>query len=147
TPGDGSNNEVQQVTVAHTSGFGFFTLTFMDEETDPIPFGANAADIQTALLALPLIGKDAALQPNISVTGAPGGPYTVTFQNGLGLQNVQQIKGREEATLVDATLPLALAPGGSEGLPEGLRGAFVTITDSASHPEIVGQTRLILFHD
>ena len=129
TPGSLAQNEVQQVTVS-SIGFGFFVLKYRDAETDPIPFGASAADVQTALVALPLTGKNANGQPNVAVTGAAGGPYTVTFQNDLARQDVPQVTGREESTLVDGSLPAALAPGAGENLPEGLRGAFVTITDS-----------------
>jgi hypothetical protein len=144
TPGGPAQNEVHQATVSST-GFGFFVLKDRDAETDPIPFGASAADVQTALVALPLIGKNANGQPNVAVTGADGGPYAITFQNDLAHQDVPQVTGREESTLVDTSLPAALAPGAGENLPEGLRGAFVTITDSVTHPEVAGQTRLVVF--
>jgi Ca2+-binding RTX toxin-like protein len=145
TGGDPGHNEVQQVTVAHTSGFGYFTLTYRDEETDPIAFGAPASDVAAALAVLPLIGHNAMNQPNVAVTGPAGGPYVVTFQNDLGNQDVPQLTGREESTLVDTALSAAEGPGGSDGLPEGLRGATVTIADCFSHPELAGQSRLVLF--
>jgi len=48
-----------------------------------------------------------------------------------------------EAMLVDKSGLGPFPTAGSEGLPEGLRGAFVVIANS-SDPEAVGQTRLIL---
>ena len=144
-------NEVQTVAIAHTAAdFGYFALKYGDEETDPIAFGASASDVATALLALPLVGKDASGNPNVSVGGSGTNvdPYVITFQNGLGHQDVQQLTGRELSTLVDPALSgIGMEPGGSQALPEGLRGATVTITDSLNHPEIVGQSRLILFNN
>jgi len=46
----------------------------------------------------------------------------------------------ETATITD----INLTPFDFPNLPEGLRGAFITIIDSAENPEAVGQTRLIL---
>src|SRR5262249_26022791 len=43
----------------------------------------TAAQLQTALLALPTIGPG-----NVSVTGSTGGPYTITFQNTLGITDL-----------------------------------------------------------
>ncbi len=118
TAGDGSHNEVQQVEVAHTSGdFGYFALTFRDAETDPLAFGASAADVRDALVALPLIGKNAASLPNVAVvksTVSGHDIYTITFQNDLANQDVKEIKARELSTLIDPSLPAALGPGGTE---------------------------------
>src|SRR5262249_50410847 len=89
-------------------------------------------------------------QPNVSVTSSTSAGHTfyaVTFQNDLAHQDVQQIKGRELSTLVDSALPAAFGPGGGESLPEGLRGAIITIVDAQDNPELVGQSRLILFQD
>ena len=152
TAGGGGSDEVERVEVQHTAGdFGYFALTFRDAETDPLAFGASADDVRDALVALPLIGKNAASQPNVAVvksTVAGHDIYTVTFQNDLANQDVKQIKARELSTLVDPSLVLTgLGPGGTDGLPEGLRGAFISIVDSLTHPEIVGQTRLILFQE
>ena len=77
-------NEVQTITPAPavlTSGD--FTLSFGGATTGPIPFNAAGADVDAALEALPTIGSG-----NVIVTGAAGGPWTVTFTRDLAKQNV-----------------------------------------------------------
>lgn len=77
-------NEVQLITPAPwllTSGD--FTLSFDGETTAPIAFDARGADVEAALEALSTIGSD-----NVLVTGAAGGPWTVTFTRDLAKQNV-----------------------------------------------------------
>jgi hypothetical protein len=78
-------NEVQLVTLTAATG-GTFTLSFGGQTTAAIAFDATAADVEEALEALSTIGDG-----NVSVTGSAGGPYTVTFQNALGNQNVAQM--------------------------------------------------------
>jgi len=60
-----------------TSGdYGYFTLTFRDEEDrSDSPSGASAGDGPRlrASRAWPLIGQDALNQPNVSVTGTGDG--------------------------------------------------------------------------
>lgn len=67
------SSEVQTVTVAGATG-GTFTLTFNGQTTAPIAFGATAAAVQTAFLALSTVGAG-----NATVTGSAGGPFTITF--------------------------------------------------------------------
>ena len=76
-------NEVQTVTITGTPSGGDFTLTFMCSTTAAIAFDATSATVQTRLQALSSIGSG-----NVSVSGSAGGPYTVTFIETLGLQNV-----------------------------------------------------------
>lgn len=64
--------EVQNVTLVGAVS-GTFTLTFDGQTTAPIPFDATAAQVQTALWALPNIGVG-----GVTVTGAPGN-WTVTW--------------------------------------------------------------------
>lgn len=85
-----TQNEIQVATVNGTPTGGTFTLTFNGVTTSAIAYNAAAADVQTALRALPTING-----ANCSVTGSAGGPYTVTF-NG---------------TLASTALPLMLASG------------------------------------
>src|SRR5262249_36292879 len=95
TPGNGSTNEVQKVTVKGAGpGVGFFTIGYRFEETAPIRFGASADDVRDALVALPLISTDAANTPNVAVskaTVAGDDIYTITFQHGLQHQDIQQV--------------------------------------------------------
>lgn len=83
---------VHLVTVTATGGS--FTLTFNAQTTAVIAFGATAATVQTALLALSTVGTGNAL-----VTGNAGGPFTVTFRG----------------TLADTVLPLTGSAAGLTG--------------------------------
>ena len=68
---------VQTVTITGTPTGGTFTLTWNGYTTTAIAYNAAAAAVQTALDALP--GENG----TITVTGSPGGPYTVNFPAGL----------------------------------------------------------------
>jgi hypothetical protein len=78
-------NEVQTITVTGTPTGGSFTVTFAGATTSAIAYNASAATVQAALEALATIGTN-----NVACTGGalPGTAVTVTFQNGLGKQNV-----------------------------------------------------------
>lgn len=80
-----STDEVQTLTVGG-SGLTSFTLTFGGQTTDAIPAAATGADVQEALEALSTIGAG-----NVTVTGASGGVWTVTFQGDLANTNVAQL--------------------------------------------------------
>mgnify|MGYP000913085239 FL=1 len=82
TIGDLSVDEVQSVTLTAASG-GTFTLSFGGETTSAIAYNAAAAAVEAALEALTTIGAN-----NVSVSGEAGGPYAVTFTEGLGEQDV-----------------------------------------------------------
>lgn len=75
-------NEVQQVSRGTHTG-GDFTLDFDGQVTAAIDFDATAATVETELVALSNIDPG-----EVDVTGPAGGPWVVTFQNGLGSQNV-----------------------------------------------------------
>jgi uncharacterized repeat protein (TIGR01451 family) len=80
-------SEVQTATVS--GGAGTFTLTFNGQTTVPLAFNATAAQVQTALAALPSIGG---VGGTVTVV-AGGGVYTVTFGGSLALTNVSQMTG------------------------------------------------------
>lgn len=79
-------DEVQTVTIGGAPTGGTFTLTFGGQTTSALAFNATAEAVEDALEALSTIGAG-----NVRVTGAAGGPYTVTFQNTMGAQNVAQM--------------------------------------------------------
>lgn len=81
----GQSKEVQTVTEGG-SGLTSFTLTFSGQTTAAIAAAAPAADVQAALEALSTIGAG-----NITVAGAAGGPYTVTFGGTLAGTDVAQM--------------------------------------------------------
>jgi len=84
-------NEKQVLTIrsigsigAYNSDAGLYTLSFMDETTEPIKATASAAEIEHALESLNSIGEG-----NISVTGGP--VFYIEFIGSLEKQNVDQI--------------------------------------------------------
>jgi len=114
---DGAN-EVQTITVgtgttAFTLGFDGATTTSLTGTT------ATAAQVKTALEALATIGVG-----NVDVTGATGGPFTVTFKNALGGRNVAQIS---TASNTGGVVTTATSTAGGVALPnlQGFEFAFV----------------------
>ncbi|MGC1167189.1 MAG: hypothetical protein WA862_13895 [Solirubrobacterales bacterium] len=80
--GAGNGDAIQSLTV-DASG-GQFKLSFGGDTTADLPYDATAAQVQSALSALPSIGSG-----NVTVTGGPGGPggavpYGVFFEGSLG---------------------------------------------------------------
>jgi autotransporter-associated beta strand protein len=77
-------NEVQTITVPAT--VTTFTITFNGYTSGAITRAtADGTAVRTALEAMPSIGSG-----NVTVTGAVGGPYTVTFTGALAASNVPQ---------------------------------------------------------
>lgn len=107
-------SEVQTVTVTGGPTGGNFQLTFDGETTVAIGYNSPAADVQGALNALPNLA-------GVTVSGAGGGPYTVTFPASMG--NVPQMTG-DGSGLTGGTAPAVnvatatpgVAPAPSPGL-------------------------------
>jgi hypothetical protein len=95
----GGVNEVQTATVNGGPTGGTFTLSYRGQVTGPLAYNAAAAAVQTALQGLSRIGPN-----NIVVTGNAGGPYTITFQNGLGRKEIESLVGNG-AGLTGGTTP------------------------------------------
>lgn len=89
----GGTNEVQTITFTPTPTGGHYTLTFEGQTTGNIQPTATAATVQNKLDSLSTIPTGA-----VSVSGAEGGPYTVTFQNELGSQNVATLVAADTFT-------------------------------------------------
>lgn len=83
-----STNNVQTITIGGVPTGGTFTLSLDAQTTTPLAFNATGATVQTALVALPNINTN-----NVTVTGAAGGPYTVTFADRLAGTNQSLITG------------------------------------------------------
>jgi hypothetical protein len=79
-------NEVQTATITGVPTGGAFRLTYGGQQTGNLPFNATAAAVQAALTALSSVGPY-----NVLVTGANGGPYTVTFVGELAGLDVTAI--------------------------------------------------------
>ena len=86
-------NAVQTVTV--TASGGTFSLTFGSQTTIPIAYNAASSVVQTALQALSSIGAN-----NATVSGSPGGPYTVTFVGAMGGQAVANLTAGPNSNLL-----------------------------------------------
>jgi hypothetical protein len=78
-------NEVQTATITGSPTGGTFTLTFSGQTTAAIAYNATAAAVQTALEALSNINPG-----DVTVTGAAGGPYTLTWGGQYLGENVAQ---------------------------------------------------------
>ena len=95
-PGNAPTDEKQSVRVMATGGT--FTLSFTSPNpgsstaaTNPLPYNASAAEVQSALNGLSNIGA-----ANISVTGGPGdekgeSPYVVSFEGRFADTNVRTL--------------------------------------------------------
>lgn len=126
-------NEIQTATITGTPTGGTFTLTFNGRTTSAIAFNAAASAVQTALEALSSIGTG-----NVTVTGSPGGPYTVTFIGGLAATNVPAMTATSAltggtspgVTIASPTpgVPIDLAP-----LPAGYEDLGWTNTDGITY--------------
>ena len=94
-------NEVQTVTITGTPTGGTFTLTFSGQTTAGIAYNANAAAVQSALLALSNLDTG-----DVTVGGGagPGTPWTVTFANNYSATNVPQMTANG-ASLTGGTSP------------------------------------------
>jgi len=76
----GCANTQQTVTLTSASA-GTFTLSVGGVTSAAIAFDATAATVKTALAAVVGLG-------NVDVTGAGGGPWTVTFAGALAAQSI-----------------------------------------------------------
>jgi YD repeat-containing protein len=76
---------VQTVTLTNATG-GTFRLAFAGYVTAPLATSATAAQVESALEALPSLD-------NVAVTGSGGGPWTVTFQGAQSNTNVGRLEG------------------------------------------------------
>lgn len=129
--GTAGTNEVQTVTITGAPTGGTFTLTLGGQTTAGIAFNAAASAVQTALQALSTVGAN-----NATVTGAAGGPYTVTFVGALAGTNVAQMTA-SGASLTGGTTPgvtVATGTAGVAGAPNvavaGSAGGPYTVTFS-----------------
>lgn len=113
-PYNGTTEEVQTVTEGG-SGLTSFTLTFSGQTTGAIPAGATAAQVQAALEALSNIDVG-----DVAVTGAAGGPFTVTFGGALANTNVAQMTSTPTGGSGTVTVATTTAGGAPLDSPAGL---------------------------
>jgi hypothetical protein len=75
-----TTSSVQTATMGGAPTGGTFTLTFGGHTTTALAFNETSANVQSALVALSSIGAG-----NVSVSGAAGGPWVITFQGTMAL--------------------------------------------------------------
>jgi len=95
-----TQNEVQTLTMTGTPTGGTFTLMIYGDVTTALAFNATAAQVQTALQALPNIGN------NVAVSGGPfpGTPIVVTYNNYMAGEP-QQLIALANNSLTGGTTP------------------------------------------
>lgn len=126
-------DEVQTLTEGG-SGLTSYTLTFSGQTTASIAAAATAAQVQAAIEALSNVGAG-----NVSVTGSPGGPYTVTFQGALADTNVAQMTSTP--TGGTGTLTVATATGGGTEGAGGLDVCSGLLLSAVKVPNIADTTK------
>jgi hypothetical protein len=99
--------EVQTVTITGVPTGGTFTLTYSGQTTAGIAFNATAATVRLALEALSNLAPG-----DVAVSGAAGGPYTVTFSPP---ENVPQMTA-SGAGLTGGTAPAVNVTTGTPGV-------------------------------
>lgn len=132
-------NEVQTVTITGEPTGGTFTLTYSGQTTSALAYNATAAQVATALKALSNIGDT-----DVQVTGANGGPYTVTFIGALGETNVAQMTA-SGASLTGGTSPdvtVATATAGVTGTAAQNVDLFFTFLEGGIASQVTGLNRL-----
>lgn len=96
-------NEQQAITLRRYDG-GFFRISWSGETSGPINWDATAEQVQAALVAMSVIGTDAAGRDNVICTDGPlsSSPVLVEFVNDLGQLAVAQMAIDDTDDLVDA---------------------------------------------
>lgn len=128
-------DEVQTITEGG-SGLTSFTLTYSGQTTASLDDQATAAEVQAALEALSNIAVG-----DVTVTGNPGGVYTVVFGGTLADTNVAQMTATPTGGTGTVTIATTTA-GGAEGTGglETLAGflAFRVKAPAATTTNVVG---------
>lgn len=115
-----ATNEVQTATVTGAPTGGTFTLTWNSQTTTAIAYNATAATVQAALEALSNIDVG-----DVTVTGAAGGPYTVTFGGQYLGDNVAAMTA-SGASLTGGTSPgVTIATATAGGAATGTDGTQI----------------------
>lgn len=106
-PYGGLTNEVQTITEGG-SGLTSFTLTWDGNTTASLDDQATAAQVQAALEALPNVDEG-----DVTVSGNPGGVYTVTFGGEYAGRNVSQMTATPTGGTGTVTIATTTAGGAS----------------------------------
>ncbi|CAE7851417.1 ANKFN1, partial [Symbiodinium sp. KB8] len=148
--------EVQSVTVTGTSALsGTFTLGYGPLTTRALAHDISAADLKTALEALPSIGTVSTSRTN---SGSFGFTWTITFVSNVGPQpalrlvysgvngngvsgNVNEIRKGSLPGFDDGTIGIQVRPVGVQDLP--LKSEVQTVTLTSSEEDLHGTFVLV----
>lgn len=126
-PNDSSNNEVQELTITATGGNFFLCypscLNLQEQHTGPIAYNATAQQIEDALESIPHLGGEDA---ELSISGSPGGPFTITFGGTFGGDDAQGI-GTNGTNLTGPGAGISVSTTNNGGGPE-----ICTVQDSCN---------------
>ncbi|HSK49335.1 MAG TPA: hypothetical protein VK889_02450, partial [Solirubrobacterales bacterium] len=122
-----TTSEVQEVGV--DAAGGSFTLTFDSQTTPPLPFDADADQLETALNGL---GSVSGLAGDVVVRGGPGNPgaempYFVSFGGGLSGANIAQM-GADSSALTGGSETVTVSTK-TQGAPVGSAQIAVIATN------------------
>jgi hypothetical protein len=92
----------QTITVSNTSAGATYRLRLGVDSTPPISYDADSTTVRTMLAGLTGVGGNA----NVGVTGAVGGPYTVTFKGTFANVTVASMTTSTTQALVSAVAVL-----------------------------------------
>lgn len=126
-------DEVQTLTVGG-SGLTSFTITYSGQTTSSLAAAATAAQVQAALEALSNIAPG-----DVTVTGAAGGPWTLTFGGTLADTNVAAVTTTPTGGTGVVTVATATAGGTETAGLEVLKGflAFSVKAPAATSTDVV----------
>ncbi|MBC8868416.1 MAG: hypothetical protein H8E44_03310, partial [Planctomycetes bacterium] len=96
-------NEVQTIALGGSPTGGTFTLTFDSQTTTDIQYNCSADTLKVYLEALSSVDVG-----ELDITGDDGGPWTITFQAGLGGTDVDAITGDATNLTTSGTQTLTL---------------------------------------
>lgn len=121
---DAGTNEVQTVSITGTPTGGTFTLTFDGQTTAAIAYNANAAAVQSALLALSNLDTG-----DVAVTGT-NPDFTVTFGGDYADTNVAQMTA-DGSGLTGGTTPGVTVATETGGMIPGTDNTFRVLVEKS----------------
>jgi hypothetical protein len=122
----GRANEVQLATITGVPTGGTFTLSFLyGESTGAIAWNATAAAVQAALEGMSSIDPG-----DVVVTGAAGGPYTITFGGKYIGENVPTLGAADSLTGGTSPEVLVTVPTAGDGTTGDLVGHLYCAVDA-----------------
>ena len=112
--GDAGTDEIQTITLGSTVSGDTFDITYSGQTTTMIAYDAAAVTVQSALEVLSNVTAG-----DVVVTGAAGGPYTLTFDALLGFTDLSEVTGTAGTNEIQSVTIDADAAGGTYTLTWG----------------------------